>query len=146
MTSELFGIIINILQKHIPNITNQEELWLNGSQLLFDFCDEHMFVGEIINGPVMYRLNTGLAMQTNQNEETLKNIYKLAPFLKDNAHDASFMEQYALMNNTKDVQHILPSIAIKNALRTGITSEEVNKAHNIENREIVNKKGVTKDD
>lgn len=125
--------IIDMLQKYMPNITEPEELWSKGSKLLSDFCEEHFFVGETINGPVMYRFNTGLAMQTSLAQETIKNIYKLAPFLKDREHDDIFMEQYMIMTNRKNKsfstlperrKRITPAQAAKNALESRISAEE----------------------
>ena len=103
--------IINMLKKHMPNITNHEELWANGSKMLSEFCNEHIFEGETINGPVMYRFNTGLAMQTSLDQRTIRNIYKLIPFLKDRIQDDIFMEQYMLAKNSKETTQIQRQIS-----------------------------------
>ena len=141
--------IIEMLQKYMPDITDSEELWSKGSKFLSDYCEEHEFVVETINGPVMYRFNTGLAMQTPLNRETINNIYKLAPFLKDRVNDDNFMKQYTLMNIKKKVPQISSSKVVKNALKTGITSKKVYEANNVE-QTVLNpeniKEGETKDD
>lgn len=87
-------LIINTLQKYFPNITDRDEIWTRCSELLFKYCKEHYFPGETVNGPVMYRFNTGLAMKTSLDSKTTQSVYKLVPFLQDKAHDGEFMEQY----------------------------------------------------
>lgn len=94
--------IIDILGKYMPNKSNRDEIWKKGSEILSQYCKENVFEGETVDGPVMYRFNTGLAMQTNLDSETIRNIYKLAPHIKDRSHDNMFMKQYMTMTNNID--------------------------------------------
>lgn len=127
--------ITKLLKKYMPDVTQPEEIWSKGSELLSEFCEEHKFVGETINAIIMYRLNTSLVMQTPLNCETINNMYKLVPFIKDRIHDDSFMEQYTLMNTRKENLHILFSEVVQNALKTRITSEKIDEVRNIESPE-----------
>lgn len=84
--------IINILGKHMPDITDREELWQKGSKMLVKFCNENSMPRETIAGHVMYRLDTALVMQTGNSVEEVRNIYKLAPFILDADNDSLFIK------------------------------------------------------
>ena len=120
--------IIAVLRKHMPDITDEGDLWSKGSKLLVDFCKEHVFESETINGAVMYRFNTGLATKTSLDFQNITSVYKLAPFIKHKEDDNIFMEQYECMNN-KETPHILFTELTMHSLKTKFTSQEINKAN-----------------
>ena len=55
--------IIDVLEKYTPENTTREDLWKNEADKIKEFCEEHFLGSETISGPVMYRLNNGLALK-----------------------------------------------------------------------------------
>lgn len=94
--------IIEVLEKYAPENATKQELWNNEADKMKEFCEEHFLGSETISGPVMYRLNNGLALDTNYNIETVKKIYKLAEFVRDREQDAFFIEEYNRITQSKD--------------------------------------------
>lgn len=89
--------IVETLQKYFPGIKDKEELWKKISETLYRFCKDNYFPGETVNGPVMYRFNTALAMKTSLDPKTMTRVHKLVPFIKGRTQDGDFMEQYKRM-------------------------------------------------
>ena len=89
--------ITDALRKYMPEGTDREEVWEKCSELLFRFKQDNYFPVEIVNGAVMYRFNTGLAIKTSLDSRTVGSVHKLVPFLQDRLHDDEFMRQYKLM-------------------------------------------------
>ena len=89
--------IVETLQKQMLEVTDKEELWTQLSELLCDFFEKNYFSFETIDGPVLYRFNTGIAMRTSLDEKMVGNIHKLVPYISDTKNDGTFMEKYESM-------------------------------------------------
>lgn len=112
--------IIEVFENYYPDITDRNELWEKGSEIITKFCKEHSFTSEIISGPVMYRFNNGLAMQTEYTEDMMSNIFKLAPLIQDRQQDNIFMEKYSELTRKRDKVNSTPMEDItQSGLREG---------------------------
>jgi hypothetical protein len=89
--------IIEALQSYYPEGTDREEVWRKCSESLLRFIDEVSFPREVVSGPILYRFNTALAMQTSLDPKTMRSVYTLSPYIKDRIYDKEFMRQYEFM-------------------------------------------------
>lgn len=86
--------IIDIARKYGSTEKSDEKAYEECSELLRSFIDENIFPDQAVSGPIMYRFNYGLALQTPQTLEAIQNIHKLSSSLSDRSGDHIFMLEY----------------------------------------------------
>lgn len=86
--------IVDMLSSHFPEISDREDLWNKGREILISFIDKHPLTFEVTDGPCMYRFNEILAMRMGYTHDSIRQMHTLSHLVIDRHNDHRFMEEY----------------------------------------------------
>lgn len=86
--------IVDMLSSHFPEISDREDLWNKGKEILISFIDKHPLAFEMTDGPCMYRFNEILAMRMGYTHDSIRQMHTLSHLVIDRQNDHRFMEEY----------------------------------------------------